>query len=286
MLSALRSLWTWSATAVLVLAALPVMALTRLFDRDPAHYRTGRVFRWIGGLTTRLNPDWHIEVSGEPPADPRRPYVVVSNHQSLADIPIISRLPWEMKWVVKAELFKVPVFGWLMRMAGDIPVNRKNNTSRARTLVLARQYLRDRCSVMFFPEGTRTRDSRVGHFADGPFGLAIKTQVPILPLAIDGTQDALPKHSWKFGAPSEIRLHVLPPIETAGLTADDVPAVRERVRRLLIEQLATWRGVPPTHLDAAPAGEAAKNGNAKTPLKAPAARSGAALPVAKRGGGA
>ena len=246
MLSALRSLWTWSATAVLVLFALPAMALTRLLDRDPARYRTGRVFRWIGGLTTRINPDWHIELSGAPPADPRRPYVVVSNHQSLADIPVISRLPWEMKWVVKAELFGVPVFGWLMRLAGDIPVERKNKTSRAKTLVLARRYLRDRCSVMFFPEGTRSRDGRVGRFADGPFSLAIKAGVPVLPLAIDGTQDALPKHSWKFGASSGIRLHVFPPVETSGLTPDDAPALRERVRRLIVEELAAWRDVPPT----------------------------------------
>ena len=286
MLSALRSLWTWSATAVLVLLALPVMALTRLFDRDPARYRTGRVFRWIGGLTMRLNPDWHVEVSGRLPADPRRPYVVVSNHQSLADIPVISRLPWEMKWVVKAELFEVPVFGWLMRMAGDIPVSRKNKTSRAKALVAARQYLRDRCSVMFFPEGTRSRDSRVGRFADGPFGLAIKAQVPVLPLAIDGTQDALPKHRWRFGDPSEIRLRVLPPVETTGLTTDDAPALRERVRRLIVEELATRRGVPPHDVDAAPAGEVIGGGPAKTPLKAPEALDRRAVPVAKRSDGA
>ena len=265
MLSAIRSLWTWSATTVLVLLALPAMALTRLFDRDAARYHTGRVFRWIGGLTTRLNPTWEIEVSGEPPADPRRPYVVVSNHQSFADIPVISRLPWEMKWVVKAELFKVPIFGWLMRMAGDIPVERENKISRAKTLVHARQYLQDRCSVMFFPEGTRTLGGKVGRFSDGPFGLAIKEQVPVLPLAIDGTQDALPKHSWKFGEPSQIRLHVLAPVETSGLTSEDTPVLRERIRAAIIEQVAQWHDVPPGQIDAAPP-DAATN-EAKTALE-------------------
>lgn len=282
MLATLRSLWTWAATAVLVLAALPAMALTRLFDRDPAHYRTGRVFRWIGGQTTRLNPTWQIEVEGEPPTDPRRPYVVVSNHQSLADIPVISRLPWEMKWVVKAELFNVPVFGWLMRMAGDIPVDRTNNISRARTLVHARQYLLDRCSVMFFPEGTRMLGGQVGPFSDGPFGLAIKAQVPVLPLAIDGTQDALPKHRWQLGEQSKIRLCVLPLIETTGLTTADVPVLRERVRGRIIEQIAQWRGIPPSHVDAVSRG----NEKAKTPLKAAPEPDQAAPPVAKGRGAA
>ena len=279
MLSAIRSLWTWLATTVLVLVALPAMAVTRLFDRDPARYRTGRVFRWIGGLTTRLNPAWQIEVRGEPPPDPRRPYVVVSNHQSFADIPVISRLPWEMKWVVKAELFKVPVFGWLMQMAGDIPVDRKNKVSRAKTLVYARQYLQDRCSVMFFPEGTRTLGGKVGRFSDGPFGLAIKAQVPVLPLALDGTQDALPKHTWKFGDSDQIRLHVLAPVETTGLTVEDVPVLREQVRAVIIEQVAAWRGVPPSEIDAAGPG-AATNG-AKTPLRGTSGPPSHVEPVAK-----
>ncbi len=245
-----RSAWAWTAVSGIILAALPAMAAVRLFDRDPAHYRTGRVFRWFGQLATRVNAAWHIQVLGDFPENPRRPYVVVSNHQSLADIPIISRLPWEMKWVVKAELFRLPVFGWLMRLAGDISVDRTDKRSRAKVLIAARGYLQKRCSVMFFPEGTRSRDGRVLRFTTGAFRLAIKEQVPVLPLAIDGTQDALPKADWRFSQETHVRLKVLAPVETSGLTSADADALRDEVRGRIIAQLAAWRGVPPEEMDA------------------------------------
>jgi len=100
------------------------MALRRLFDRDPVRYRTGYLFRRLGKALTRINPSWRLHISGETIENPRRPYVVVSNHQSLADIPLISNLPWEMKWMGKVELFKLPVIGWMMRLAGDVSVDR------------------------------------------------------------------------------------------------------------------------------------------------------------------
>ena len=250
MLTVFRSVWVWTATAALVLFALPAMALVRLFDRDPARYRTGRLFRWIGATASRTNARWHVDLSGEQPRDPRRPYVVVSNHQSLADIPVISRLPWEMKWVVKAELFKLPIFGWLMRLSGDIPVNRRDARSRARVMDLARGYLRKRCSVMFFPEGTRSRDGRVLRFASGAFRLAIEEGVPVLPLALDGTREALPKHSWTFDTDVYAHLKVLPPVPTDDLTPDDADALRERVRDQIVEQIAAWRGADADAVDA------------------------------------
>ncbi len=246
---ALQSIWTWGAIVVLMVLWVPLLALLRVFDRDPAYYRTGRWLRRLGMAMTRVNPAWHIEISGETIENPRYPYVVVSNHQSSADIPIISCLPWEMKWIAKAELFKMPLVGWLLRLAGDIPVDRTSKRSGAKVLIKGRQYLRDRCSVMFFPEGTRSRDGRVHPFTDGAFRLAIKAQVPVLPLVIDGTQDALPTHSWKYSA-ATVRLKVLPPVPTTGLTRADTEALREQVRSLIIEQLALWRNASPDALDA------------------------------------
>ena len=246
---ALQSIWTWGAILVLMALWVPLLALMRVFDRDPAYYRTIRWRRRLGMAMSKVNPFWHIEISGETIENPRYPYVVVSNHQSSADIPIISCLPWEMKWVAKAELFKTPLIGWLLRLAGDIPVDRTSKRSGAKVLIKGLQYLRDRCSVMFFPEGTRSRDGRVHPFTDGAFRLAIKAQVPVLPLVIDGTQDALPTHSWKY-SPATVRLKVLPPVPTTGLTRADTEALREQVRRLIIEQLALWRSASPDALDA------------------------------------
>ncbi len=245
---ALLSALTWTAEALLILTWLPVMAVLRVFDRDPAHYRTGRSFRALGNLMTKVNPAWTVTHSGTHPADPRHPYVVVGNHQSNADIPLISTLPWEMKWVAKAELFRIPVVGWMLRLAGDIPVDRDDRRSRVLVLRAAQDYLSKRCSVMFMAEGTRSKDGRVRPFQDGAFRLAIEAGVPVLPIAIDGTTNALPKHSWKFGA-ADCRIHVFDPVETAGLSPTDAPLLRERVRQLIIAKIAEWRHVDPAQVD-------------------------------------
>ncbi len=237
----IRSLWTWIAVSVLIVGWLPLLAIIRLFDRDPAHYRTGLWFRRLGCLLTKVNPAWKVSVSGFRVDDPRRPYVVVSNHQSLADIPVISCLPWEMKWVAKAELFRLPVVGWQMQLAGDIPVDRSDSRSGARALMAGRKYLQNRCSIMFFPEGTRSRHGGVGAFSEGPFRLAIKEQLPVLPIVIDGTRNALPKHSWRFGEPSAIHLKVLPPVSTDGLSTNDAAALTEDIRRRIEDELTVWR---------------------------------------------
>ena len=248
-MKAISSALTWAAIAILVVVALPVLATVRLFDGRAPHYATGRVFRFLGGLIPRVNPAWRVTRTGTMPGDPRRPYVVVSNHQSNADIPLISMLPWEMKWVAKKPLFDVPVLGWEMALAGDIPVDRKDPDSRATVLVRAERRLKQACSVMFFAEGTRSRDGRVKAFHDGAFRLAIAAGVPVLPLAVDGTKDALPTDGWQFNA-ADCRLHVFAPIETSAMTPEDVPALRERVREQIIRQLAEWRSVAPETVDA------------------------------------
>ncbi|MCZ7586468.1 MAG: 1-acyl-sn-glycerol-3-phosphate acyltransferase [Deltaproteobacteria bacterium] len=258
MLTVTRSLVVWTAVILLIIGFLPLVAVVRLFDRDPARYYTGRLFRFLGKMMTKVNPMWRIDVRGaEKITDPRRPYVVVSNHQSLADIPIISNLPWEMKWVSKASMFKLPVAGWMMRLAGDIPVNRADRDSRAAVHDTALSVLRRRCSVMFFAEGTRTKDERVLPFRDGAFRLAIAAQVPVLPLVVDGSRDCLPKHSWLLRRISRVHLAVLPPVETEGLGEGDTAALRDRVRGMIMDQIAEWRGVSREAVDALAATPAA-----------------------------
>lgn len=245
-----RSIWIWIATITLIVVWLPLLALIRLFDFDPVRYRTGRWFRLLGVAVAKVNPSWRIHISGERIRDPRRPYVVVSNHQSLADIPLLSHLPWEMKWIAKEDLFDIPIMGWMMRMAGDIPVDRESRRKGVQALHHAGRYLQQKCSVMIFPEGTRSPDGRVRGFTDGAFHLAIRAKVPILPVALEGSYGCLPKHNWKFGEPQEIFMKVFPPIETEGMTSRDVPILREKARRMIIEQVARWRGVEPEEVDA------------------------------------
>jgi len=245
-----RSLFIWITTGILIVVWLPLLAVSRLFETDEVVYRTGYLFRRLGKALTRVNPSWKLHIAGDPVKDPRRPYVVVCNHQSLADIPLISNLPWEMKWMGKKELFRLPVIGWMMRLSGDIAVDRASARSGVLAFARAKRYLEQKCSVMMFPEGTRTQDGRVRQFTDGAFHLAIAARVPILPLVIEGSRDCIPKHSWKFGKPADIFLKILPSVDTDSLTLDDVAGLRDSVRSAIVRQIAEWRSVPVSEVDA------------------------------------
>ncbi len=232
----LLSVWIWFTTGALALLWLPWLALVYLITVpfDPGRYTVGRWFRRAAVVAVALNPLWDFRTSGVRIPDPRRPYVAVSNHESLADIFLISHLPWEMKWLSKEENFRIPVMGWMMRLAGDIAVRRGERGSGAEALAECRERLRQRVSVMIFPEGTRSRTHELLPFKDGAFRLAIEAGVPLLPMAVAGTRNAMAKGSLLFNrARAEVR--VLEPIPTEGLTLEDLPELKERTRVVIDE---------------------------------------------------
>lgn len=245
----LKSVMIWFGIVGLVILWLPLMGIMRLFDRDPVRYKTGRLFRMLGKAISKVNPNWQVHIDRPVNIDDRNPFVMVSNHLSQADIPVISNLPWEMKWVAKKELFEVPLLGWMMKMSGDISVDRRSVNRKVSTFRQASYYLQHSCSVMFFPEGTRSRTGKLNRFAYGAFELAIKEQVPVLPMAIDGTQSALPKKSWKFGPRNNIKLKVLEPVSTEGLSMDDIEKLADEVRLEILEQLSAWRNKSISEID-------------------------------------
>lgn len=248
MLQRVVSALTWVVVALLALIGVVWMALVFAATawRDPGRYTVGLWFRRIGMAAVKVNPLWDFRTSGVVINDRRRPYVAVSNHESFADIFLISHLPWEMKWLSKEAIFRIPVMGWMMRMAGDIPVRRRDRRSRADALEQVRDRLRKGVSVMILPEGTRSPDGTLLPFHAGAFKVAIEMGVPILPMVVAGTRHAMPKGSLLFNrARAEVR--VLEPIGTAGLGPHDVPALRDRVRALIKEardELRKELGIP------------------------------------------
>ena len=242
LIETVASIWTWLVLSVALILWLPLMALlfvvTAPFDRS--RYVVGRFFRFIGLVTARANPLWHFRVSGETGIDSRRPYVVVANHESFVDILLLACLPWEMKWLSKAELFRLPVLGWEMRMAGDVPVKRGFGPSAVGAMARCKELLGAKMSVMIFPEGTRSHAGSMLPFKDGAFRLAIEAGVPILPLAVSGTRTALQKHDWRM-ARSVAEVRVLPPVDTAGLALADLPALRDQVRAVILDARDSMR---------------------------------------------
>jgi 1-acyl-sn-glycerol-3-phosphate acyltransferase len=237
------SLWVWLVFGIATLTMLPVMLVLYALTiwRDPGRYLVGRAFRQIGVLTFLVNPLWTVRISGVRIENPRRPFVVVSNHESFADILLLCNLPWEMKWMSKVEILRIPYLGWMMRLAGDIPVDRGSRESAVKAMELSRQTLKNRVSVMIFPEGTRSTGDELLPFKDGAFRLAIKTGVAILPLALVGTRDALAKHDWRFGR-ADAHVRVLPPVEVTGYTLRTVDELKEKVRMLIDEARNDMRG--------------------------------------------
>jgi 1-acyl-sn-glycerol-3-phosphate acyltransferase len=237
------SVWAWFVLGIVVIVWTPMVAIVRLvtapFDRG--RYAAGYLFRKLTVVHQTLNPLWRFQTTGLTITDPRRPYVVVANHQSFVDILVISHLPWEMKWLSKETFFKIPLVGWMMRMAGDIPLRRGEKKSAVQAMNECRDRLDKRVSVMIFPEGTRTRDGELQPFKDGAFRLAIEAGVPVLPLAVNGAYTALVKGDWRFGV-SHAEVRVLQPISTEGMTKADVPRLRDQAHEAIALALTDMRG--------------------------------------------
>ncbi len=230
LLSAIGWVTTISVVIVGVFYVTAVWLVTAPFDRG--RYYAGRAFRQLAIAQVTLNPLWHFETEGPTPENPRLPYVAVSNHESYADIFLISHFPWEMKWLSKDTIFRIPVMGWMMRMANDIPIERGKRESVVSAMNGCRDRLSKRVSVMIFPEGTRSRTEELLPFKDGAFKLAVESGAPILPIAVAGTRDCMAKGSFAFRR-ARAKARVLAPIPTAGLTNADVPSLRERTRAVI-----------------------------------------------------
>ncbi|HEY2517110.1 MAG TPA: lysophospholipid acyltransferase family protein [Polyangiaceae bacterium] len=230
--------FTYAEFTTFLLTFMPIMASSRvLHAHDPVPRATGRWFRRFGRVTSALTPLWDFRVDGLPPEDirecagePARAYVVVSNHLSNADAFLLSWLPWDMQWVGKEELFRLPLLGILFRLAGDIPLKRGSADSVRAMFSECRHALKHGLSIMLFPEGTRSKDGGVAPFKEGAFQLAIEEGAPILPVAIAGTQRCMAKNTMRLGKARAIA-RILEPIETRGMGEADVDALRERVER-------------------------------------------------------
>jgi len=173
-----------------------------------------RLASWSGAVVR--NARMNVEVRGREHLDPSRTYVVMSNHQSHYDIPVLFHvLGSNLRMVAKAELFAIPLWGRAMHDAGFISVDRSNRERAIASLSAAKETLAQGINVFIAPEGTRSRTGKLLPFKKGGFNLALDAGLPILPIAVRGTRDALPAQGLRSRSNVDIHVTVLPAIDTA-----------------------------------------------------------------------
>jgi len=227
----LVSMVTW--LSIIILTALLFFAVAFMviisFPFDKKRKLAHRQCYWWSKAVIALNPYWNLKVSGLENINRDKTYVVVANHQSLADIVVLYATCMQFKWVAKKSLFKLPFVGWSLSLTKHIKLTRGNSESIRKVYKEAIHWLRKDMSVLFFPEGTRSHTAQMNEFQSGAFKLAIKEQKPILPIAIKGTGEAIPKKTWIFKTRVSAKLEVLPAISTDDFKAIDYTRLRDIV---------------------------------------------------------
>jgi 1-acyl-sn-glycerol-3-phosphate acyltransferase len=159
--------------------------------------------------------------------------VFASNHTSYMDTPVIfASLPLQFRILAKQELWPIPFIGWYLNRSGQLPVDTRNPRTTLSSLGAAARALRSGMPLFVFPEGARTPNGELQPFLSGAAFLAIRAQVPLVPIALSGVFDLLPIHTHHF-YPGVLALHAGEPIETTGMTIRQVDELTERLRNAI-----------------------------------------------------
>jgi len=218
--------WIVLTTAFFAILAIVVSFFTR--TGNPVHI-VARVWSQSILMGSRVP----VGVRGLANIKPDKSYVYMANHQSNFDIPVLlGYLPVQFRWLAKAELFKIPVFGRAMLGAGYVEIDRFNRKSAFESIEKAAQRMKDGVSVMIFPEGTRSKDGSVQPFKKGGFVMAIKSGVPIIPVILRGTWPIMAKSSLRIN-PGDVEMEIGEPIDTSGYSMETKEELMDRVRAVI-----------------------------------------------------
>jgi 1-acyl-sn-glycerol-3-phosphate acyltransferase len=242
MISFLRTIFA-IVTAFVVTTVLGLMTIVAgllgvedkpdgIYDKIPRWW--SRSVMWAGGIKVRVH--------GLENYDDGEPRIFASNHVSWFDVAGLAKVLPRHKFVAKAELFKVPIFGRAMRAAGMVEIQRDNRKAAFGAYEVAAQRIRQGNSVVVFPEGTRGYDYRLRPFKKGPFVLAIAAGVPVVPIIVHGTIGILPKGSFRVH-PGTIDIHLLESVSTTSVDYDHREALMQTVRKRMADAMQDLYGV-------------------------------------------
>ncbi len=236
----IRTIFVWSCIVVFGLIFGIFAILSYPFDprgRLGHHCARiwGKVCLLVNGVRLKLEGLEHLHKEG--------PYIFMSNHQGSYDIfSILGYLPFQFKWLAKKELFSIPVLGWGMTAVGYISIDRAGTRETVEAMNKAARKIREGMSVVIFPEGSRSPDGSIQPFKKGGFTLAIKSKVPIVPVAIAGSREIIPKDKWTV-SPGDIRIRIGQPIETEYCSMKDRNSLMEKVNEAISSQFKMIAGV-------------------------------------------
>jgi 1-acyl-sn-glycerol-3-phosphate acyltransferase len=223
---ALFSIYVWIVWALHLLILGPLAILLVAVARDKVGFNfvkwgTRSAFFFAGLKVVGRNAD---------KVDWSRPYVLMANHQNLLDpFAMLLTVGHHVAGVEKRENLQIPVYGWLSRAWGNIPIQREDQAHARAGISEATERLRQGRSIAILPEGTRTKDGNIGPFKKGGFHMAIDAGAVILPMTINGSYQVLRNGDWKV-YPGTIEIAYGEPIPTADYSKDDMDALMARVR--------------------------------------------------------
>lgn len=211
----------------------PILFLIWVFSKpfDKKGIVVHEASRFLSHMIVRICPLWSVSISGREHVDRSKSYVIVANHQSMLDIPLMANMPLNFKWVSKREVYKIPFFGWVLWLRDDIGIERGGLSSTKKMLRSAKKFISNGISLVIYPEGTRSKTGKMGAFKEGAFIVAKTTGAPILPVVIDGTWIV---GNWKgFGLkmPTKLRMTILEPIPAEDVKKMDLKSLSDLTKR-------------------------------------------------------
>jgi 1-acyl-sn-glycerol-3-phosphate acyltransferase len=229
-----RPLLSLTAFVVLTVLGCVLSLLSRLLDRSGDLVLT--LARWWSRSVLACS-GVRLSVRSHAVLDPKQPYVVMPNHLSSVDIwSVFLAVPVPLRFIAKKQLGQIPLFGWAMRAGRFIFIDRQNAASARRSIDQAATRIRNGSSVVIFPEGTRSRDGKLGAFKKGGFHLAVNSGAQIVPVAIRGSREVMPRGSLMM-RPGVVEIEIGTPIPTVGLGPEAREALRAQVRARVAEML-------------------------------------------------
>ncbi|HPA14607.1 MAG TPA: lysophospholipid acyltransferase family protein [Desulfobacterales bacterium] len=227
-------IWTFLVTVFFAIAAI----LASLFGSGGnAPHIVARIWARSLLFASRIR----VTVKGLSNIDPKRSFIYMSNHQSNFDIPVLlAYLPVQFRWIAKNELFKIPIFGYAMKRAGYISIDRSGRKSTLQSIRNAAEIIRNGVSVIIFPEGTRSQDGNLKSFKNGGFVLAVDSGVPIIPIIIHGTWQIMSKNQLRI-KPGRVLLEIQKPVESSNFSRKTKNDLLEKVRQIISDGLEEER---------------------------------------------